>query len=106
MTKVRACGASELAVGDIKQLEIDGRDPIAVYRLEDGHYATDDLCTHGAAFLSEGDIDGDEIYCPFHAGAFEIKTGEPSAAPCVVAIRTHAVTVEGDDVFVEVSGED
>lgn len=84
------------------QLDVDDRDPIAVYRLADGYYATDNLCTHGAAYLSEGEVEGDEIYCPFHAGAFDIRSGEPVAAPCVIPLKTYPVTVDNDQVFVDV----
>jgi len=103
MTKIRVCSADALEVGSVLQIELEDRDPIALYRISDGYYATDDLCTHGAAFLSEGDVEDDEIYCPFHAGAFDIRTGEATAAPCVVAVRAHPVTVEGDDVYIEIS---
>lgn len=100
MKKIRACAVDELEVGKVLQLAVAGRDPVAIYRLSDGYYATDDLCTHGAAFLSEGDVEDDEIYCPFHAGAFDIRTGEASAAPCVVAVKTHPVEIDNDEVFV------
>jgi nitrite reductase/ring-hydroxylating ferredoxin subunit len=101
MAKVKVCAADGLEVGGLMQLEMPERDPIAVYRLSDGYYATDDYCTHGAAYLSEGDIEGDEIYCPFHAGAFDIKTGEPAAAPCVIPLKTYPVVVEDGEVFIE-----
>ena len=100
MPTIKACSTDALEVGQIKQVEVPGRDPIAIYRLADGYYATDDICTHGAAFLSEGDVEGNEIYCPFHAGAFDICSGEPTAAPCVIPLQTYPVTVEGDDVLV------
>ena len=100
MPVIKACGVDAIEVGQIKQIEVAGRDPIAIYRLADGFYATDDVCTHGAAFLSEGDIEGTEIYCPFHAGAFDITSGEPTAAPCVIPLQTYPVNVEGDEVFV------
>ncbi|MGR8947088.1 MAG: non-heme iron oxygenase ferredoxin subunit [Gammaproteobacteria bacterium] len=101
MSKIKVCAVDGLEVGQVKQVEVADRDPIAVYRLADGYYATNDVCTHGAAFLSEGDIEGTEIYCPFHAGAFDIRSGEPTAAPCVIPLQTYPVSVEGADVFVE-----
>jgi nitrite reductase/ring-hydroxylating ferredoxin subunit len=61
----------------------------------------DDTCTHGQASLSEGTIEGDEIFCPFHMGAFSIKTGEATAPPCVSPLRTYPVRVEGDGVYLE-----
>ena len=46
-------------------------------------YALAELCTHVKRPLSEGDLDGEELVCPFHGGRFDVKTGEPSAFPSV-----------------------
>ena len=43
-----------------------------------------DTCTHEEASLSDGEISGDEIECPLHGGAFDIRTGTPVAFPVVV----------------------
>ena len=43
--------------------------------------------------MSEGDIDGDEIYCPFHMGAFDIRTGEATVPPCVTPLKTYQTEV-------------
>ena len=37
---------------------------------------TDDICTHGNASSSEGEIEEGKVYCPFHDGAFDIRTGK------------------------------
>ncbi len=38
--------------------------------------ALDELCTHEKGPLAEGSVDGNELICPWHAGAFEISTGK------------------------------
>ena len=38
--------------------------------------ALDELCTHEHGPLAEGYIDGEELICPWHSGAFEIATGK------------------------------
>ncbi len=102
MPEVEALNASELAPGEIRQVEIDGHAPIAVYNLDGEFFATDDTCTHGEASLAEGDIEGDEVICPFHMGAFDIRTGEASVAPCAKPLRTYPVRVEDGTLFVEI----
>ena len=47
-----------------------------VYKLEDGFYATDGICTHEAVHLEDGLVMDNEIECPMHQGVFDIKTGE------------------------------
>ncbi|MGC8479050.1 MAG: Rieske (2Fe-2S) protein [Candidatus Micrarchaeia archaeon] len=38
--------------------------------------ALEEKCTHEQGPLSEGYIDGNEIVCPWHSGAFDISTGK------------------------------
>jgi nitrite reductase/ring-hydroxylating ferredoxin subunit len=38
-------------------------------------YALDDRCPHEAAPLSDGQIEGGEIVCPWHSSRFDVKTG-------------------------------
>ena len=97
---VRLCDASEVPAGTIKRVTIDGMPPLAVYRIDDGFFITDDTCTHGHASLSEGVIDGDMVECSLHAGCFSIRTGEPLAFPAAIPIRTYPARVVGDDIFV------
>jgi len=74
---------------------------IAVYRVKDQFYATEDVCTHGHAALSEGVVIGDVIECPVHQGRFCIKTGQPKGGPVSVPLRTFKTKVEGGKVFVQ-----
>ena len=43
-------------------------EPVCLYNLQGKIYATQDLCTHGSASLSEGLIEGDRIQCPHGTG--------------------------------------
>ena len=67
---------------------------IALYAVDGEYYATADLCTHGAASLADGYLDGDLIECPLHQGTFNVKTGAAVGAPCTVAIKTFPVKLE------------
>jgi nitrite reductase/ring-hydroxylating ferredoxin subunit len=80
-----------------------GNDYIALYRLDDKFYATDDICTHEFASLAEGFVDGDCIECPLHAGKFHIPTGKAMTAPVTEDIRTYPVKVEGGEIFVNLA---
>lgn len=73
----------------------------AVYRLQDTYYCTDDVCTHGMASLSAGEVADGQIFCPLHGGAFDIRTGAPSALPCRLALKTYQVVQIGDELFAD-----
>ena len=73
---------------------------IAVYKVGGTFYATNDLCTHEFAALSEGFVEGDVIECPLHGGTFHIPTGKALSPPVTDDLRTYPVKVEGDDIYV------
>ena len=85
---------------EVRQIEVDGREPIALYNLDGEYFATDDTCTHGEASLAEGDIEGTEIICPFHMGAFDIRSGEATVAPCTAALKVYVVQLEGNTITI------
>lgn len=97
---------SELAEESILQVEVEGR-LIAIYHLPGGEIrATQDVCTHGQAFLSEGWMtDEGHVECPLHGGCFDIRTGEPTALPCEVALRVYDLEVAGDDIILMLQEE-
>ncbi|MFV5507759.1 non-heme iron oxygenase ferredoxin subunit [Acinetobacter sp. 197] len=94
------CLTSDIEQGEGLQVIIDGYPPLAVFHLEDGgFYVTDDTCTHGDASLADGEVDGCEVECPFHAGAFDIKTGEPCGAPCSIPLKTYTSFIRDGQVY-------
>ena len=102
MAMIRACKAEELKPGQALRLNLTP--PVALYRLNDGFYATDDTCTHAQTSLAAGDIDLEEctIECPYHASLFDIRTGNVLSLPANKPLKTYQVKVVGDEVFVEV----
>ncbi|MET4579047.1 non-heme iron oxygenase ferredoxin subunit [Ottowia thiooxydans] len=88
------CPTSEVAPDCPKRVELADRPPLAIFNLNGEFYVTDDTCTHGEASLCDGEIDGDVVECPFHQGAFDIRTGEAVGAPCVVNLKTYPVVIE------------
>ena len=99
---LRVATTGELAKGAMKALAVAGRD-LALYHLEDGTWcASDNLCTHAAARLTEGWLEGCTIECPLHAGRFDLRTGAGQGAPIEDDLQVYPVRVEGDDVLVQV----
>jgi 3-phenylpropionate/trans-cinnamate dioxygenase ferredoxin subunit len=90
-----------LEPGELMYVEVDD-EPVCLINLEGELYAINDICTHEEASLADGTIVGDEIECPLHGGAFNIRTGAAAAFPVVVAIEKYAVRIVGDDVQVTV----
>lgn len=97
---VRVGRTSDVAGGRPAVFTIEDRQ-IAVYRLADGWYAIDDVCTHDGGPLAEGDVeDGGVAVCPRHGARFDIRTGAALSFPAVTPVDTYPVRVEGDDLLV------
>jgi nitrite reductase/ring-hydroxylating ferredoxin subunit len=94
------CAASDVPPGTARQVKL-GDITLAVFNLDGDFYATDDTCTHGFASLSEGHIEDGIIECPWHRGAFDIRTGEPREHPCTTPLRTYQVTLRDGEVWAE-----
>jgi len=91
----------EIGPGEMKYVEAGPDDePICLINLDGEYYALNDCCTHEDASLSDGEIVGDEIECPLHGGAFEIRTGMPANFPVVVRTETYQVKVEDDQILI------
>jgi anthranilate 1,2-dioxygenase ferredoxin subunit len=58
-------------------------------------YALHDLCTHGAARLSDGFVENGCIECPLHQGLFDLASGAPRSAPVTVGVKTYPVRQHG-----------
>ncbi len=103
MSLVRACSVADLGENGVFGTEIDNV-PVAVVRDEDGDlHAVNNICTHGYVLLSEGEVDGCMIECWLHGSRFDLRTGEPSGPPATTPIDVYPLTVEGDDVLVDVT---
>ena len=93
------CEASALDGMDGLRVEVGGRPPLAIFRVAQSYYVTDDTCTHGSASLAEGILDGCEIECPYHGGRFDVRTGEATLSPCTYPLAVYPVEVRGSAVF-------
>jgi naphthalene 1,2-dioxygenase system ferredoxin subunit len=86
---------------DVIAVDAGGRE-IALYRVGDEVYATDNICTHGHARLCDGFLDGHEIECPLHQGKFDVRSGEALCEPLTANIGTYPLKVEDGHVLIEI----
>lgn len=99
----RIAATDEVAPGELKQFELDGR-PVGLCNLDGEFYAFEDICTHQFAHLSEGEFEvkngAAEVKCPLHGARFDVKSGEAKSLPAVKPVPTHEVKVEDGEVYV------
>jgi nitrite reductase/ring-hydroxylating ferredoxin subunit len=96
------CDASEVAPGCTLRAEAQGC-AYAVYNVGGTFYVTQDECTHGPGYLSEGYILDDEIECPFHQGRFHIASGRATCAPATEPLKVWTVRIVDGKVCIDPS---
>ncbi|MFC7430367.1 MULTISPECIES: non-heme iron oxygenase ferredoxin subunit [unclassified Agrococcus] len=103
MSATRACGVSEVSVSEPRKVEVGG---IAVSIVRDSAgaiHALGDRCTHGDISLSEGFVEDDTLECWAHGSRFSLRTGHPLNLPAYEPVPVYPVTIDGDDVLVDVT---
>ena len=98
---VSVAARSDLGAGEMLGVTVAGRE-IALYNIGGEIYATDNVCTHAFAVLTDGWLDGDEIECPLHAGRFNVATGKGLGPPIPCDLKTYKLRVVGDAIEIAV----
>lgn len=102
MGRTRVASVSDVPPESLKRVEAGGI-PICLAHAEDGSfYAIGDTCTHEEFSLSEGELWDMSVECPQHGSRFDLRDGHVTGLPAVIPATTYPVTVEGEDVYVDV----
>ena len=97
---VRAASLADIPEEGAIRVELAGK-PVCLARSGGQVYALSDVCSHADVALSEGDVEGGQIECWLHGSMFDLATGAPTGLPAVKPVPTYPVTIEGDDVLVQ-----
>ena len=101
MSFVRACALADLRDGEALGVSVEGQD-VAVAREGTEVFAIEDLCSHAAVALSEGDVEDCTVECWLHGSRFDLRTGKPTSFPATEPVATFPVDVREDDVYVDI----
>ncbi|MGF1426629.1 bifunctional 3-phenylpropionate/cinnamic acid dioxygenase ferredoxin subunit [Kitasatospora sp. LaBMicrA B282] len=101
--RIKVCELSDLSTDKGYRVTTTSP-PLAVFVTADGTvHAVDDSCTHQAAALSEGWVDGCIVECPLHMSRFDLRTGAVDAPPAERPVRVHRAEVVDGAVWVTLS---
>ncbi len=100
-TWIDVAAADDLFEGASIAVALQGGE-IALHCVDGVPHATDNLCTHGAARLCDGFLEGFEIECPLHQGRFDVRDGRALCAPVTANIGVYASRVEAGRVLVRI----
>ncbi len=76
-----------------------GDQSVALFNVDGTIYALSNTCSHRGGPLSEGEVDGTAVTCPWHGACFDLRTGEVLGPPAMQGVRSWRVEVKGNDVM-------
>ncbi|MGH7323578.1 MAG: Rieske (2Fe-2S) protein [Candidatus Rokuibacteriota bacterium] len=97
---VEVSTTDERADQPAKCIEVGG-EKIALFNVGGVFYALSDTCTHRGGPLSEGEVEGAEMTCPWHGTKFDLRTGAVSWPPAGTGVKSYPVKVTGSDIEIE-----
>jgi 3-phenylpropionate/trans-cinnamate dioxygenase ferredoxin subunit/naphthalene 1,2-dioxygenase system ferredoxin subunit len=76
---------------------------VALYKVDDAVFATDDVCSHAFALLSTGFLEGHVIECPLHGAMFDVRDGK-CRSTAYRDIEAFEVEIRDGEVYVQLDG--
>jgi len=91
-----AMSDNEFAISDVPPGSAMLVGNVAVFNVDGQFYATQDECTHKQGPLSDGELDGEVVTCPYHGAQFNVCTGKVLRGPAEKDVQTYRVEVNGE----------
>ena len=76
---------------------------VAIFRLDEGYFAIDNLCLHQAGPLCDGPVEAGVVTCPWHGWSYDIRTGI-LVQDGKVGVSCHRTRVVDDLLQVQLTG--
>ena len=105
MTFELACATTDVPEDEALGVTV-GRYDVAIARSTnsqggDEYFAVQDLCSHAAVALSEGEVEDCTVECWLHGSRFDLRTGKPTGLPATEPVATFPIEVREDGVYVD-----
>ncbi len=100
MAFVRVCTPDEVPTDEAFAVTVGDLD-LAIARDGEEFFAVQNLCSHAAVALTEGEVSDCQIECWLHGSRFDLRTGKPTGFPATEPIAVFATDVRDDGVYVD-----
>ena len=101
MSFARACDLADVPSDEALAVTLGPLD-VAIARDGDEVFAIQDICSHAAVALSEGEVADGTVECWLHGSCFDLRTGKPTHLPATEPVAIFPVDVRDGDVYVDV----
>jgi len=103
----RALSLAEVPEDEAVAVTLGAQD-LAVARHGDEVFAVEDICSHAAVALSEGEVDDCTVECWLHGSRFDLRTGKPTGLPATEPVATFPTEVRPNsdgtaDIYIDIT---
>lgn len=95
----RVAVASEVPAGGLRAVSTETC-AVVLANVDGDIYALEDRCSHQDYPLSAGELEGDELECPFHGARFDVCSGRALQLPAITPVRSFKVDVRDGDIYI------
>jgi nitrite reductase (NADH) small subunit len=99
MAFVKVGSLSSLPPGSITEVML-GDDSYAICNVDGELHALAGLCPHAGGPLGQGNVEENLVICPWHAWAYDCRTGENDYDPAI-KLDCFPVKADGDDILID-----
>ena len=82
-----------------------GDTPILLYKKGDTVCAISETCSHAGGPLSEGELEGNLVQCPWHASRFDVCTGQVKGGPATISQVRYETRIQNGQIEVRRSDD-
>ena len=92
----------DIEIGSVENFEHEEID-YAIFRIESGFFATQGHCfCEDQAFLSESNVDGEELECSSCGNIFSIVSGDPVSDLELPSLRIYDISEEDGEIYINI----
>ena len=99
----KVCTTEDVWEGEMQAYTVDGTEIVIVHAPGDEWRAIQSVCPHQEVELVEGELEGRVLTCRMHLWQFDVLTGK-GVNPEHAELALYPLKVEGDDIYVDVTG--
>lgn len=97
---VKVGQVNDFPTGILKKVQV-GREEVLVVNINGTIHAIANACTHRGGPLNEGELERNNVICPYHGGQFDVTTGKAVSPPPTKDEAKFDVQIQGSDVLLK-----
>lgn len=98
---IKACSIDNLGQGEMFSFDHNEK-KLLLTNMNGKIFATDRICTHAEADLSNGILTENGLTCPLHLSVFNMDDGAPQNLPAENPLQTYRTKIEDNSILIEV----